>query len=94
MVTKAKTVGQLLSALTKAIAEASPSTTVSVVFKDGKYTVGAGQHSVTAEKLYNAICKLGKAWLGAPSATDARSRLLARIGGESFDAEDGEGSDF
>lgn len=92
MVSKAKTVGQLLSALTKAIAESSPNTTVSVTWADGNYTVKAGAHEATADKLYNAICRVGKAFLGAPAENSARERLRARLGGETFEAA--EDSDF
>lgn len=89
---KAKTVGQIMSAFLRAVAEASPSTSVNVTFTDGKYTVKVGNVSVTRDKLYNAMSAAAKSWLGAPAENTARERLRARIGADLIEAE--EASDY
>jgi hypothetical protein len=93
--TKAKTVGQIMSALLKAVAESSPTTTVTTTFADGEYTVRVGNIEVTAEKLYNAFSQAAKKWLGNPEESNARARLRARVGGDAPDLVDAEdGNDF
>lgn len=93
MVNKAKTVGQIMSAFTKALAEASPATTVNVNFTDGKYTVTVGNLTVTRNKLYNAMSAAAKQWLGAPQENTARERLRARVGADLVEATAGDDSE-
>lgn len=76
MVTKAKTVGQLLAAVLKA----NPGNTMEITWDDvdGEYIVDFGDSSAIGPKLYGAFKTVGRDILSAESAT--RAKLRARVG--------------